>query len=160
MSPQLDYNDQENIPAVKGGLADSAFHDIVGRNAAVDINFGLGLVVTANEGEAALPSATGFKMAGIVIQSLKDIPRATGIALYEADEEFPVLKKGRIWVYSEVAIDPTDPVFLRHTVNAALVPGDFRNDADTAKADDISAFASWVSKTTAAGLALLEINLP
>jgi len=160
MSPQLDYNDQENIPAVKGGLADSAFHDIVGRNAAVDINFGLGLIKTATEGLVALPSATGFKLAGIAIQSLKDIPRATGIALYEADEEFPMIKKGRIWVYSEVAINPTQPVFMRHTTTTTELPGDFRNDADTARADDISSVAGWVSTTTGAGLALLEINLP
>lgn len=158
--PQLDYNDQNAIPAVKGGLADTAFHDIVSRNAEADINFGVGLAVTAVESRVAVPAATGFKFAGISVQTLKDIPRSTGIALYEADDQFPVLRKGRIWVYSEVAIDPTDPVFLRHTINAALLPGDFRNDADTARADDISAFASWVSTTTAAGLAILEINAP
>ena len=158
--PQLDYNDQENIPAVKGGLADSAFHDIVGRNAAVAINFGLGLIKTVTEGLTALPSATGFKFEGVAVQSLKDVPRATGIALYEIDEEFPVLKKGRIWVYSEQAVNPTLAVFLRHTTTTTEVPGDFRVDLDTDKADDISTVASWVSTTTGAGLALLEINVP
>lgn len=157
---QLDYNDQENIPAVKGGLADSAFHDVVGRRAAVDINFGLGLIKTATEGLSALPAATGFKFEGVALQQLKNIPRATGIALHEIDSEFPVLKKGRIWVYSEQAVNPTLPVFLRHTVNAALIPGDFRVDLDVANADDISSSASWVSTTTGAGLAMLEINLP
>jgi len=158
--PQLDYNDQNAIPAVKGGLADSAFHDIVGGNAAVDINFGYGLAVTAVEGVVALPAAAGFIFAGVAVQSLKDIPRSTGVALYEADEEFPILRKGRIWVYSEQAVNPTLAVFLRHTVNATLVPGDFRVDIDTANAQDISAFAKWRSTTTAAGLAILEVNAP
>lgn len=160
MSPQLDYNDQDNIPAVKGGLADTAFHDIVGRRAAVDIGFGLGLIKTVTEGLVALPAATGFKLAGIAIQTLKDIPRATGIALHEIDSEFPVIKKGRVWVYSEVAVTPLEPVFMRHTTTTTELPGDFRNDADTARADDISAVAAWVSTTTGAGLALLEINIP
>jgi len=160
MSPQLDYNDQENIPAVKGGIADSAFHDIVGRNAAVDVNFGLGLVATAVEGVVALPAAVGNKFLGIAIQSLKDIPRSTGIALYEIDEEFPMMKKGRIWVHSEQAVNPTLAVFLRHTTSTTEVPGDFRVDIDTDKGIDVSAVASWVSTTAAAGLALLEINLP
>lgn len=156
--PQLDYNDQENIPAVKGGLADSAFHDIVGRRAAVDINFGLGLIKTVTEGLAALPSSAGQKFEGIAIQSLKDIPRSTGIALYEIDEEFPVLKKGRVWVHSEQAVNPTLAVFMRHSGTGT--PGDFRIDIDTANAIDVSAVASWVSTTAGAGLALLEINVP
>lgn len=160
MCPQLDYNDQENIPAVKGGLADSAFHDIVGRRAAAVVGFGLGLIKTVTEGLAALPSATGFKFEGIALQSLKEIPRATGVAVWEIDEEIPVLKKGRIWVYSEVAVNPTLAVFMRHTTTTTELPGDFRTDADTARADDISSVASWVSTTAGAGLALLEINVP
>ena len=158
--PQLDYEDQENIPAVKGGLADSAFHDIVGRRAAAAVGFGLGLIKTVTEGLAALPSATGFKFEGIALQALKEIPRATGIAIWEIDEEIPVLKKGRIWVYAEEAVNPTLAVFMRHTTATTELPGDFRTDADTAKADDISSVASWVSTTTGAGLALLEINVP
>jgi len=52
-----------------------------------------------------------------------------------------------------------DPVFLRHTTNAALLAGDFRNDADTARADAITN-ARFVTATTAAGLVQVEINLP
>jgi len=157
---QLDYNDQNAIPAVKGGLADSGFHDIVGANSDADTNFGIGLALTAVEGKVAIPAAASFKFAGVSVQTNKATPRATGIALYEADEEFSMLRKGRIWVYAEEAVDPTKAVFLRHTINSTLLPGDFRTDIDTANAEDISAFARWVSTTTAAGLAMLEINAP
>ena len=157
MSPQLDYN--EMVASVKGGLADVGKNDIVSEVSAADMNFGIGVDKLAT-GLIAVPAATGFLFGGIVVQTLKDIPRATGVALHEDGDAVPVLKKGRIWVYSEQAHDPTDPVYLRHTVNAALNPGDFRIDADTAKADDVSAWARWVGVTTAAGLAELEINIP
>lgn len=157
MSPQLNYN--EPAAAVKGGLGDSGPNDLFSGVSAVDINFGLGLQVEAT-GLLAIPSAVTDEVAGIAVQVQKNIPRATGIALYEADEAITMLKKGRIWVYAEEAVDPTKDVFLRHTVNAALNPGDFRTDIDTDKAIDISAYATWVSVTTAAGLAQLDINLP
>lgn len=154
---QLDYNDLS--AAVKGGLADIAHHDIVGRFAAADIKFGLGLAATSVAGQCAVPTATGFIFEGISVQTNKPTSNATGEALYETGEEISVLKKGRIWVYVETAVAVNDNVFLRHTVNAALLAGDFRTDADTARADQI-ANARFVTATTAAGLAQIEINLP
>jgi hypothetical protein len=157
MSPQLNYN--EPAAAVKGGLGDSGPNDLFTGVSAVDINFGLGLQIETT-GLLAIPSAVGDEVAGIAVQVQKNIPRATGIALYEADEAITMLKKGRIWVYSEQAVNPVLDVFLRHTTTTTEEPGDFRVDIDTDKAIDISAFAKWVSVTTAAGLAQLDINLP
>ena len=147
------------VTAVKGAIADIALSDKVGRVAAADINFGIGLAQTAVAGQAEIPTATGFTFEGISVQTNKPTPNATGIALYEAGEEITVLRKGRIWVYTEVAVAVNDPVFLRHTTNAALLAGDFRNDADTARADAITN-ARFVTATTAAGLVQVEINLP
>lgn len=156
---QLDYNDMSDTPAVKGGLADIALSDKVGRVAAADVKFGLGLAQTAVAGQAEVPTATGFTFEGISVQTNKPTLNATGEALYEAGQEITVLRKGRIWVYSEVAVAVNDPVYLRHTDNAALLAGDFRNDADTARADQI-ANARFITATTAAGLVMVEINLP
>jgi len=156
---QLDYNDMSDVPAVKGGLADIALSDKVGRVAAADIGFGVGLMQTAVAGFAAIPTATGFNFEGISVQTNKPTPNDTGIALYEAGEEITVLRKGRIWVYVEEAVAVNDDVFLRHTTNAALLAGDFRTDADTARADQITN-ARFITATTAAGLAMVEINLP
>lgn len=154
---QTDYNDLS--AAVKGGLADIALTDKVGRFAAADVAFGVGLAATTTAGQAEVPTATSFVFEGISVQTNKVTLNATGEALYQAGEEITVLKKGRIWVYTEVAIAVGDAVFLRHTVNAALVPGDFRNDADTARADAITN-ARFVTATTGAGLVQVEINLP
>ena len=156
---QLDYNDMSATPAVKGMLADIALSDKVGRNSLVAIAFGLGLVQTAVAGQAALPSATGFTFEGISVQTNKPTSNATGEAQYEIGEEITVLRKGRIWVYVETAVAVNDDVFLRHTVNGALLAGDFRTDADTARADQITN-ARFITATTAAGLAMVEINLP
>jgi len=154
---QLDYNDLS--AAVKGALADIALSDKVGRFAAADINFGVGLAQTAVAGQAEIPTATGFTFEGIAVQTNKPTPNSTGIALYEAGEEITVLRKGRIWVYVEEAVAVNDDVYLRHTDNVALLAGDFRTDADTAKADQITN-ARFITATTAAGLAMVEINLP
>lgn len=155
--PQLDYNDLS--AAVKGGQGDIGFGDNVGRFAADDIEFGLGLAATTTAGQAEVPTATGFVFEGVSVQTNKVTLNSTGEAVYQAGEEITVKRKGRIWVYTEEATAVNDDVYLRHTVNAALVPGDFRTDADTARADQI-ANARWLTATTAAGLALLEINLP
>ena len=157
---QTDYSGMPK--GVEGGLGDSGIIDIITRRCASIVKFGYGLIVTATEGLAALPSATGFTFEGISVMIHKAIPNSTGEAQYEIDEAISVLRKGRIWVLSESIVNPSSPVFLRHTVNGGTTaPGRFRIDADTARADDISANARWLTTTTAIDqLALLEINLP
>jgi len=80
-------------------------------------------------------------------------------AQYPATEPIRIRRKGRVYVYAEQAVNPTLPVYLRYTANGGLTPGNFRVDADTSKAMVI-ANAAWVSTTSAAGLAVLEINAP
>ena len=157
MSPQTNYD--EPAAALKGGLGDSGPNDLFSGVSAADINFGLGLQILTT-GLLALPSAVDQDFAGIAVQIQKAIPRATGIALYEADDAISMIKKGRIWVYAEQAVNPTLAVFWRHTTTTTELPGDFRVDIDTDKATDISAYATWVSVNAGAGLALLDINLP
>jgi hypothetical protein len=118
--------------------------------------FGLAILST---GLVAVPSSTGFTFVGIARQKHKSTPNSTAVAQYDIGEAISIVRKGRIWVESEQAVNPTLSVFLRHTVNSALVPGNFRVDADTAKADQITN-AKWVSVTTGAGLAILEVNQP
>lgn len=155
--PQLEYNDL--VAAVKGGKADSGNHDIISAVSDEIIQFGIGLQVEVT-GLVTLPSAAGDQFQGIAMMKHKAPPNSTGISQYEIGQAIPVLRKGRIWVQAEEAVNPTLAVFLRHTVNGGDVPGDFRTDLDTAAAFDISAFAKWISVTTAAGLAILEVNFP
>lgn len=157
MSPQLNYD--EPAAALKGGLGDSGPNDLFSGVSAVDIAFGLGLQMLST-GILALPSAVDQDFAGVAVQTQKAVQRASGLALYEIDEAITMLKKGRIWVYSEQAVNPSLAVFWRHTTTTTELPGDYRVDIDTDKATDISTLATWVSVTTGAGLAQLDINLP
>lgn len=154
---QTEYNDM--VASIQGGLGDAGHHDIVSGVSAAIVLFGMGLAQAA-DGTVDVPGSTGFKFGGISMQKHNSTNNASGEAQYEIGDAISVLRKGRIWVYAEEAVNPTDPVFLRHTTATTENPGDFRTDADTARADDISAFAKWVGVTTAAGLAELEINAP
>lgn len=154
---QLDYNDLQ--ASIQGGLADAGETDIVTGVSAAIVQFGVGLAKDA-AGLVDVPAATGFIFAGISVQKHKAQENDAAKSQYEIGQAIPMLKRGRIWVNAEVAVNPTDLVFMRHTAGTGPNPGDFLITADTATADEISAFAKWVSVTTAAGLAQLEINFP
>lgn len=158
---QTNYQDQSvaNI-SVKGGLADLGITNKVTRASAAVIPFGLGLALLST-GLVAIPSAGSFEFAGIAVMKHKAQSNADGFAQYEIGEAISVIRKGRIWVYSEVAVDPTADVYLRYTANTGptRIPGDFLKTADSSKAQQITN-ARWVSTTSAAGLAILEINIP
>lgn len=154
---QLEYDDMS--PSVQGGLADAGKNNIISGVSAELIKFGWGLQVETT-GLVAVPSAAGDQFHGIAIQKHKAKANSVGEAQYEINEAIPVLRSGRIWVYAEEAVNPTLDVFLRHTTATTEIPGDFRTDLDTANAFDISAYAKWISTTSAAGLAILEVNFP
>ena len=124
------------------------------------IAFGLGLSNGSANNRTQLPSATSFIFQGVAARDQREQTLITGIAQYVAGDAVSVLRKGRIWVPTEEAVTPADSVFLRHTINGALTVGGWRTDADTARADDVSTFCSWLDYDSANGLALLDINLP
>lgn len=156
---QTNYNDL--VASVEGGLADSGFTDIVSRFSSAIVLFGQGLAVVAAD-ESAQPSATGFVFEGVALKVNLPLDNNTGLAQYSANKAISVLRKGRVWVKSESIITNivTDGVFLRHTVNGLLIPGQFRIDADALKADQITS-ARWLTTTAAINqIALLEFNIP
>jgi hypothetical protein len=127
------------------------------------IPFGRGLAQNLTNAElVALPGATGFTLAGVSVQTNQYRENSNGLAQYREGQAITTLRKGRIWVTSEDAITSlADAVYIRHTANGAVnLPGRFRTDGDSSKAD-VVANAEWKSLTTAVNqLALLEINLP
>lgn len=144
-------------------------------DATVAVEFGAGLVMAThstsnNRIPVKLPDASNNVFAGIAVYDraqqvnsgtpagLGDLTTTEG-AVYPASEPIRLRRRGRLYVYSEQAISPSDPVFLRYAANGGLVAGNFRKDADTSRAFQITN-AVWVSTTTAAGIAVVEINLP
>lgn len=142
------------------------------------IPFGFGLVwpgTTTKENGLVLPSATGFTFAGIAVLTNTFEKRSSidpnfnsispaGLFGYPSLREMGYLKRGKIIVYAEQAVNPKLPVFLRHTVGTVAtvnLPGRWRTDADTAKADQISSLVCrWAETTTGPGLTVLTVNLP
>lgn len=89
---------------------------------------------------------------------------ADGRLGYPNTETVNVLSKGVVWVYSTEAIALGDAVRFWDTDNSGSVSGAFLGrfckTASTTKTTAITAGARWLSETSAAGLVLLEINIP
>lgn len=79
----------------------------------------------------------------------------------EQNEMGSIMRRGRIWVRVEEAVTAhTSDVYVRHTAGGGGSEiGAFRTDADTASAQQVTN-ATWLTSTSGAGIAMLEINLP
>lgn len=158
---QTDYNDMS--PGVLGGLGDSSFTDKISRLSSEAIPFGRGVVLASNN-TVSLPNASTDVFAGIALQRQIATPNDTSQDVaYKSGEEVIVLRAGAVWVNAEQAVDPTKEVHLRTgDTYQGHEPGNFRtdNDGGSHPATMQITNARWISKTTGAGLALLEINIP
>jgi hypothetical protein len=83
---------------------------------------------------------------------------------YPDKETITVVSKGVVWVYATEAVALGDAVRFWDTENTGTVAGSFLGrfckTASTTKTTAITAGARWLSETTAAGLVLLEIDIP
>lgn len=105
---------------------------------------------------------TNVKLArGITVhtQALEQFYQSAGGAGYALDDEMSICRRGNIWVSAETAMAITDDVYARFTVAGSTKLGGIRNDADTGKAAIIPT-ARVIRPCTAAGLCLIDINLP
>lgn len=155
----------------EGMLASLALHQVRGpereyknAEASATIYAGRAVVAGTNPGDVVLPSATGQTFLGIAFLnpqwgiSEPDMLDGTNGPGFKPTQPVSVFTFGDIWVYSEVAVNPGDPVYFRHTAGTApnTVIGRFRKNADTDKADQIVG-ATYIDKSSGAGL--VRINL-
>lgn len=78
---------------------------------------------------------------------------------YPAKYSIPTRKVGKIYVYSETAVNIGDPVHVRYAPGAGLLQtGNFRNAAVASETFQLTG-AKWFEKTNAAGLAILDLKL-
>jgi hypothetical protein len=141
-------DDKFAIPMANGAAAAQGFGIMVRRDA------------SNLEDQFDIFSATGQTPLGVLVhtQAQQD-PSLAGVGGVALLEMASVLRRGRIWVVVEEAIAVGDDVYFRHTTGTGTEIGAFRNDADTASCDQITN-AEWLQGSAAAGVALLEINVP
>lgn len=80
-------------------------------------------------------------------------------AAYASAEVAPIVRQGRIRVTTEEAVAEGNDVYVRLVVSGDEVYGAFRDTPDSTDCARLLR-ARWAQTTTAAGTALLDINLP
>jgi hypothetical protein len=151
------------------------FADIADNNVATFVNetgavLAYGNLAVVNTGgtvgnSAKTIAATGDTVVGVnaltyVDETVLDSNSRPGVADTQAAN---ILSKGVVAVYATEAVDLTDSVRVYHATNtgstAGAHPGRFAATAVSGKTAVLGG-ARWVSKTSAAGIALLELNGP
>lgn len=127
------------------------------------------LISVSATGGAAATFTTGFTAAeglfgdGDSVLPIFDTSRepltsgaAPNFDQYAANDPVPCLRRGMIWVASEAATQEGDPVFVRMLTSGANIPGQFSN----VPAAGFSPYpkAVWRTKTTVAGLSVMELR--
>lgn len=126
--------------------------------------FGVVVVVdgAGTSGDAVKIAASNSTLAqGITVDSytFETTKDADGRPGYPAAATVNVLTDGRVLVYSEEAVAVGDEVHFRHTTVSSNLAGNFRKTAVSGKTS-LLANARFVSKTSGAGLAAIEIEGP
>lgn len=107
-----------------------------------------------------LPTASGDKLIGVVLYDHAHEPQVTGVA---DDGIASLVDQGEVWMTTEQAVTPADPVFIRYDVASATgtspALGKVRKDADTSKAV-AATNCSFMTSAAAGGLVLVKVNLP
>lgn len=154
------------VAGVEGMLADSGDIDVVSKLAKAQVAPGRAVRIDTGDTfeQVSVPTsaaqvtgdATNAPPVGVTLWDNTALTNP-----YAANDPIPVVREGKMWVICEDAVDPSKPVYIRHTVNGGLtVIGGF---ACTAGAGLALAPAGWrwMSKTTATTqLAILAVNLP
>lgn len=160
----------ELTAALEGQFADIADNNVatfVNETGAVLAYGGLGVVNTAGSVgnsvktiAAASDTAVGVVALTYVDESATDTNSRPGV---KDDQAVNVLSKGVVAVHCVEGVDLTDTVRVYHTADTGVTSGSFAGRFAATAASGKTAVlggARWVSKTSAAGIALLELNGP
>lgn len=149
-------------PGYPGMLADAsmAVKDTgISAEASAEIPFGVMVKKGTANDQVAIVTATTNKFRGIVVADQYAPGVEIGDVGVKPKISMALLQKGRIYVYSEEAVNPSLAVRVRCVATGGEIAGSFRTSADTTDCVDISKFAQWKSTTSAAGPAILEIDM-
>lgn len=133
-------------------------NDANNRTIIVTAILGVDLIIAGITVAAGASQATGYWTGGTRSATPTDT-----LPEYANNDVANILRKGPIWVYFETAFDPdSDTLYCRFIAGSAATEliGQFRNDADSAKAFAVSGNLKVKTTLTAAGMGVIEINRP
>lgn len=161
MSPVQTAYSANIEPAIEGMRADlSAVFDVISANAeGSDIGFGRAVVRGTSFDQAVLPSAPGQELLGITQRTTAWSVNENDEHLYQQYREMNIVNFGRIWVYTETAVNVDDKVFFRFSSETAPldVIGRFRSDSSGGNAQQIAG-AAFKSVAEAGELAIVQLR--
>lgn len=148
---------QYGAVAFAGMLADSTSTDKVSMSAEAAVPFASFVTLGTNKERQVNPATTAVGQAaltvGVAISSHVVEQSSTGVAQYGATVTVPVLKRGRIYVLTD------DAVQAGAVANLKLSSGKATDEVVAAGIEAFTQFsARFVTGTTADGLAIMEIN--
>jgi hypothetical protein len=137
-----------------GLLADTGFTDKVSYAAEGAVPFGAAIALGTNPERQGKVAASGAAVIGIAIRAANlEQPVGGGAPSYADKSMVSVLKRGRIWVKTN------DAVAAGSTANLVLANGTFTDASVAAGIEALTQVSvKFVTGTTAAGLAIVEVN--
>lgn len=165
--PIIDYSVPQS-PAVPGTIATAINSCAIRSKANASggvLAYGRAVVQGTAPDDVVLPAADKTGFVGIAMRTYmyENAQTADGAYGYADKKQIDVVTQGEIWVETEVAVAPGDAVFFRIASGTATVVGKFLKTADPISTVDKAVAiprARWITSTTGAGLARLQINLP
>ncbi len=151
MTVQTTYS-RDHAPNYRGQVVDANDAAIMSAVAEGTILPGDALIEGVAAGSVIVPNATGV-FRGVAVRSLDLEANSSGIIEYVDGNEVACLRRGRIAVTVNETVVAGDPVFFIHTGGDE---GQFRQDADTANADQIVG-AEFLTGATVGLLAVINI---
>lgn len=154
------------LPVAFAGMradnADANVDSYLNAEASAEMPFGVFVAVGGSLGDqgAILPAASTAKLLG-VLQHAHGFAIGTqqGTTGLKAGVQLPILTRGRIWVVSETAAAPGDPVFVRYAAGAGGTQlGAVRNATVASEMIDHSSKAKYLTTCLAGGLAIISVN--
>lgn len=174
MSVQTSYTDFPAI-AIPGQLADDAFNDLItmfNANSSAAMPFGIAVAFKPSptyDTDGATPANSTDKIAGILVHShahertftLPDGSTAgdlsaTGLTV---GAKLDVLRKGRVFVITQQAVAVGDRLFVCYSAGTVYTAaGQLGNADESSNTIDLTKVGQWLSKASAGGIALLEVD--
>ncbi len=145
---------------MKGDATFDRVDSFINEESAAEMEFGIMLQQGTLSNDALIPTGITNDLIGVLLHSHAYAnDTEIGTTGVKPNVTLNVMSQGRCWVTTEETVTPASNVLVRCVTGTGTVMGRFRDTADGVTCLDISAYARYLSSTSGAGVALLEIDI-